>query len=100
MAQWIDVTDAADLPPGAKVCTAQVVVANVDGNLHAIENHCPHAGMPLGEGELRGKIITCPFHGYAFRIDTGLNVDYPDDVPAKTLPVRVENGTVQVDIDP
>jgi nitrite reductase/ring-hydroxylating ferredoxin subunit len=56
--------------------------------------------MPLGEGELAGKIITCPFHGYAFDITTGRNVDFPDDAPATRLPVRREGDRIMVDLEP
>jgi len=99
MAHWIDIVKLADLPPGEKICAHGVMVANVGGSLHAIENVCPHAGLPLGDGDLAGKVITCPYHGYAYRVDTGVNVDYADDTPVRTLPVRVENDTIQVDLE-
>lgn len=99
MSDWIDIVKADELPPGEKVCTKGVMVCNVDGTLHAIENVCPHAGLPLGDGDLTGKVITCPYHGYAYRVDNGQNVDYADDIPVRTLPVRVEGQVVQVDVE-
>ncbi|XAL98536.1 Rieske (2Fe-2S) protein [Phycisphaeraceae bacterium D3-23] len=92
----------ADLPPGGRVCTAvngrAVVVFNLDGTLHAIANTCPHAGRPLEVGELRGKVITCPFHGYAFNIATGVNIDFPDiEPPVPAFAARFKDGKLEID---
>ncbi len=48
-----------------------ICVANVDGEFHALSNTCPHADGPLGEGELNGKMVTCPYHGWAFDVTDG-----------------------------
>lgn len=39
--------------------------------VHAIDNACPHVRGPLGEGELAGDLVTCPWHGWQFDIRTG-----------------------------
>jgi len=104
MPQWIDVGPAQEFPEGCQVCTKagdrQVVVFCLEGVHHAIANICPHAGLPLGDGARRGKVITCPFHGYTYRIDTGANIDFPDiEPPVRTFPVRVENGQLEIDVE-
>ena len=48
-----------------------ICVANVDGQFHAVEASCPHADGPLGEGELNGKMVSCPHHGWIFDVTTG-----------------------------
>lgn len=48
-----------------------IAVANVDGQFKACSNTCPHADGPLGEGTLSGNILTCPYHGWEFDLDTG-----------------------------
>ena len=40
-----------------------IAIANVDGEFHALSNACPHAGGPLGEGQLEGSLLRCPYHG-------------------------------------
>lgn len=109
MPNWIDVGPAADHPENAHACVAAehegkplpLVVFNVDGKLHAMANVCPHAGLPLGDGERRGLTITCPYHGYTYRITDGKDLDDPEfGQPAKTYPTRVENGTLQIDLEP
>jgi naphthalene 1,2-dioxygenase ferredoxin component len=104
MANWVDIGETRAFPPGSQVCAdaggTSLVVFNIDGELRVIANSCPHAHMPLGMGERRGHVITCPFHGYAYDIRTGRNIDDPDDAPARTYPVREENGRVLVDVEP
>ena len=48
-----------------------VAVANVGGEFHAINNTCLHHGGPLGDGQLEGKIVTCPWHGWQYDVTTG-----------------------------
>ena len=74
---------------------------HVEGTFYVLENRCPHAGQPLGDGERAGLTLTCPYHGYTYHIKTGKNIDFPDDErPVKTFPVRVQAGIVQVLLDP
>ena len=104
MAKWLDIGTTGDFPEGAHVYTTAgekgIVIARVEGELHALANVCPHAGKPLGMGELRGCKLTCPFHGYTYNIKTGRNVDFPyDEPPVKKYPLRVQDDTVQVQIE-
>ena len=101
MPNWTDVADADELPEGGRLCvTVQdtaLVVLNVDGAVYAIANTCPHAGRPLDQGEVQGLTITCPFHGYAYNLRNGKNLDHPEfEPPVPTYPARIEGGKVQV----
>ena len=48
-----------------------VALANVGGKVYAITNVCPHRGGPLGQGQLDGKVVTCPWHGWQFDVTNG-----------------------------
>ena len=48
-----------------------MAIFNVDGNICAIADTCPHAGGSLGMGKLDGTIVTCPVHGMKFDVTTG-----------------------------
>lgn len=37
----------------------------------AIANQCLHRGGPLGEGEVSGHEVTCPWHGWKFNLVDG-----------------------------
>lgn len=104
MSRWIDIVPEGDLPDGTHLCATagekSVVVLRAEGELHAVANVCPHAGMPIGHGDTHGRVIICPFHGYAYDVKTGRNIDYPhDEPPIKRYPVRVVEGIVQVQVE-
>jgi nitrite reductase (NADH) small subunit len=48
-----------------------IALANVGGQFYAINNTCLHRGGPLGSGELNGKVVTCPWHGWQYDVSTG-----------------------------
>jgi NAD(P)H-dependent nitrite reductase small subunit len=72
-------------------------VYNVGGSVFATENRCPHAGGPLGEGELEGRIVTCPLHQWKFDVTTG-QCQHLAPVKLKRYEVKVENGEIWVKI--
>lgn len=104
MTKWIDLGSADDFIDGEHVCAVAdgrpVIVCRVQDEFHVVRNECPHAGMPLGDGDLRGHVITCPYHGYAYNVRNGRNIDWPEDEPpVQTFPVRVVDGRVQIEVN-
>jgi 3-phenylpropionate/trans-cinnamate dioxygenase ferredoxin subunit len=51
--------------------TWDILLANVDGRIYAVDNKCPHMGGNLSRGELEGSIVTCPLHGSQFDVTSG-----------------------------
>ena len=90
-----------EIPPGAveevECGEALYAICNVDGKLHCVEATCPHAGGPLGQGNLNGNYVVCPWHGWEFDTGTGLN-NYDEDVKLATFPVVVQDGVVHIDV--
>lgn len=72
-----------------------IAVANVDGTFCAVSNACPHADGPLGEGQLDGSVVTCPYHGWQFDVRDGRCLTNPH-APVKTYPVQVVGDAVCV----
>ncbi|MEM6331746.1 MAG: Rieske 2Fe-2S domain-containing protein [Planctomycetota bacterium] len=104
MANWVDVCERSALSQDEpKVCVRvadRPLVACLDGDdVRVVADECPHAGLPLGGGDLTGRVITCPYHGYAFDVRSGRNIDYADDEPLTTFPVRIEGDKVQADLE-
>ncbi|HCU23603.1 MAG TPA: non-heme iron oxygenase ferredoxin subunit [Deltaproteobacteria bacterium] len=97
---WQKIAKKQDIPPGSGIaaeCAGQAVALfNVDGNFHAVQGRCPHRGGPLGEGELQGKIVTCPWHAWSFDVCSGANVDNPSS-KLICFPVQVEGDDVLVE---
>ena len=67
--------DPATVAEGALVQVRRppfhVLVARVDGQLHALEDACPHSGWSLCQGTLQGHVVTCPGHGWEIDVRTG-----------------------------
>jgi nitrite reductase/ring-hydroxylating ferredoxin subunit len=74
-----------------------IALANVGGKLFAINNVCLHRGGPLGEGELEGQKVTCPWHGWQYDVTTGKLAANPA-VGVETFPVEVRGDDIFVDI--
>ena len=70
---------------------------NVGGTYHAIDNTCSHRGGPLGEGDLDGTIVACPWHGWRWDVTTGANANNPAICVAR-FPVTVEEGEIFVEL--
>jgi nitrite reductase (NADH) small subunit/3-phenylpropionate/trans-cinnamate dioxygenase ferredoxin subunit len=45
------------------------------GNVHVLDNTCPHAGGPLAEGIVQAGNCVCPWHGWEFNLETGESPD-------------------------
>ena len=83
---------------GAKVVdvnSREIAVFNVNGTFYAIYNVCPHQGGPLGEGTLKGHVVSCPWHDLAFDVRTGLAADGGGNCVG-SYEVKVKDGTVFV----
>jgi len=72
-----------------------IAVAKVSGEFYAIDNTCPHAEGPLGEGELSGPVVKCPYHGWEFDVRDGTCLT-ASDCAVKAFEVRVVDDAVCV----
>lgn len=97
----VRVASVNDLKDGeAKTVQAEgqeIALYKVNGEFFATTNKCVHKGGPLGEGELEGNIIICPWHGWKFDVRTGISPVNPA-AQVKTFPVTVEGDDVFVEV--
>ena len=89
------------LPPGAvtevDTDSTSYAVCNVEGTFHCFDGTCPHAGGPLGQGNLNGNLLVCPWHGWEFDCNTGVN-DFDEDVRLEKFPVVVQGDEILIDV--
>jgi nitrite reductase (NADH) small subunit len=101
MAEYVRVASVADIPAGGGITVEvggkPVAVFNCDGAFYAIDDTCPHQGGPLGEGEIEGTVVTCPWHEWRYDVRTGVNVD-DADCRVAAYPVKVEGESVLIEI--
>jgi len=69
-----------------------LAVYQVNGQVYAVEDRCPHAGATLSEGTLDAATITCPRHGSQFDVCTGQRVRGPADDNIGVYTAVVEAG--------
>lgn len=97
------VAHVQDLPEGTirvVTCGARsVALANVGGELCAIDNICTHDGGPLGEGRVQNGRILCPRHGAAFDPHTGRALTLPAVRGVRAYAVTTSGDDVLIDCD-
>ena len=79
---------------------AKIALSYRDGAFGAVSGACNHAGGPLGDGQLDGEYIVCPWHHWKFHRATGEGEPgfEADCVPRYDL--KVEDGHVWIDLQP
>src|SRR5690242_6994777 len=69
------------------------------GEVHAVDNRCPHMGFPLHRGTIADGILTCHWHHARFDLCSGGTFDqWADDL--RRFPVEVRGDDVDVDLAP
>jgi nitrite reductase/ring-hydroxylating ferredoxin subunit/DMSO/TMAO reductase YedYZ heme-binding membrane subunit len=79
-------------PPDAE----PIAVFRHAGRLSAVTNLCAHQNGPLGEGRVIDGCITCPWHGYQYRLEDG-RAPPPFTEKLATFRLRIVDGHVWVD---
>ena len=101
MAETVRIAALSEIPVGSshEVTAAGRVIAlfNVDGTLYALDGVCPHAGGPLGQGQLDGCVVTCPWHGAQFDLETGNVVRAPAQDGVGSYKVLVEGDDIKIE---
>jgi 3-phenylpropionate/trans-cinnamate dioxygenase ferredoxin subunit len=101
--QSVTVRQASDVKPGElaalEVGGVRIAIANVNGQLFAIDELCTHQQCSLvEEGTLEGTVVTCNCHGSEFDVTTGRVLAPPAIEPLKVYPVRVDAGKIVVEV--
>jgi nitrite reductase/ring-hydroxylating ferredoxin subunit len=95
---WHRVADADELPDdGVKMVNVNgklIALTRFEGRYGALDNTCPHAGGPLGQGCIEFGVLVCPWHGREFHPLTGVGRGHAGRVP--TYPVEERDDGVYV----
>jgi Ferredoxin subunits of nitrite reductase and ring-hydroxylating dioxygenases len=100
---WIDTGPVTGIKDGsARVVDAggeRVAIFRDGDALSALSNVCRHQNGPLGEGRIVAGLITCPWHGYQYRLADGCSPPpFNEQVP--TFRLRIADGRVWLDPKP
>ena len=103
MAEWRLVATLDRCPPGnlleVETDGQELVLANVDGDIYALQDRCSHQDFPLSDGELDGSSLECIYHGATFDVCSGRATGLPAIKPIKSYSVDVRDGEIFVQID-
>lgn len=94
----LDVAASAEVRPGrpkrVEAYGRTLALFRHEGEVHALDDTCPHRGGSLGKGEVDpcGTVL-CPLHAWAFDLKTGCYVDNPN-LRVQTYRVQEREGRV------
>jgi nitrite reductase/ring-hydroxylating ferredoxin subunit len=109
---WHPVALSVDVPPGV---TRSVILEGreivlwraTDGAVQAWDDRCPHRGMRLSYGFVRGGSLNCLYHGWEYegssrcvRIPAHPDLEVPKTIRATAYAVRDTRGLVWMNLDP
>ena len=99
---YVKVASLDKLPPGdmmrVEIGGQAILLANLDGKLHACSDICPHQFSNLSYGDLDGAEVICPLHGAHFNVVTGdqLPGKYSEFGPVAVYEVRLDGSDILV----
>ncbi len=114
---WTKVVTAESISPGnrkvVKVGKRNIIILNESGEFYAVDAVCPHLNLPLKRGKIENGAIICNFHRSKFDIKTGAVREWctfppllnkplamlSKEKPLPTFPVRIEEGSIWVDVE-
>jgi nitrite reductase/ring-hydroxylating ferredoxin subunit/DMSO/TMAO reductase YedYZ heme-binding membrane subunit len=101
---WLPAGSAQSIPDKrARIVAApggERIAVYRDGNqVAALSNLCAHQNGPVGEGCIIDGLVTCPWHGYQYRLADGC-APPPFTEKLVTYRVRIRNGAIEVDPRP
>lgn len=101
---WLAVGPPQSIPDKcAKIVAApggeRIAVFRDGKTIGALSNLCAHQNGPIGEGCIIDGLVTCPWHGYQYRLKDGC-APPPFTEKLATYRVRVKGGSIEVDPRP
>lgn len=99
---WIAVALSKDIPPGVAVPShvmdqELVVWRSASGQIKIWNDRCPHRGMRLSHGFVRGETLNCIYHGWQYGATGGCTYipAHPELEPPKTIATTVHSALEQ-----
>jgi nitrite reductase/ring-hydroxylating ferredoxin subunit len=80
-----------------KVAGKKLCLVRHDGQMHLLQNSCPHAGGVMSGGWCEKGQVVCPIHRYAYNLETGRGAQGQGDY-IDIYPLREEDGVTYAGI--
>lgn len=97
--RWMRVAQSGEVAEGTAIEAVLgkniVAVFRCEGHLTAIDGMCAHQGGPLAEGDVADGCVTCPWHGWQYEVDTGIQTINRKPLQ-RIFEVRETDGHIEV----
>lgn len=101
MAAWWCAGTLDDLWEGEMLAVSlgavDILLCNLDGEVVAYADRCPHLANPLSQGTLHEGVLTCAAHQWVFDARTGHGVN-PASACLRRYPVRLDGDRIFVKV--
>lgn len=102
MGDFVEAMKVADLAEGTMSAVDirgnHILLAKIGGEVSAVSGTCTHEETDLGRGFLLEDRVVCPLHLSQFDLRTGQVMNPPAEVPLKLFNVKIEGGTIFVEV--
>ena len=103
MSDFEKLASTEDIKPGEiksfVVGPDMIAVCNVEGKFYAFRDECTHQALPLSDGTLEGKTLTCCYHSAEFDVETGEALSLPAVDAVETFELKVEGEDIYILIE-
>ncbi|MBW4562329.1 MAG: NifU family protein [Mojavia pulchra JT2-VF2] len=98
---WVKVTTVEQIPESGvlalQVAGNSLILYRQGINITCFDNACTHLGSLLSQGKVENGIITCPAHGFQYRLETGECLTVPE-VSLQSYPLQIREDKVFVQL--
>lgn len=99
---WLAAARLNEIPDGGlleRTVQGRSVLLHRQGTqVSCMDNRCAHLGMPLEMGDIADGVITCPYHGFKYLLETGECLTAPE-VQLTVHAVKVSGEHVHVRLE-
>jgi nitrite reductase (NADH) small subunit len=105
---WTSLCEVGEVPAGGgkyvEIDGYRLAVFLHQGKPYVMDDYCPHAGGPMSAGwvDAEDACAVCPFHGWAFKLDSGALLNQPllkiAVYPARLYPRAGQADLIQADL--
>lgn len=96
---WTETINLKDLPDGTTqtldIDGESVLLSRFGDKITCFNNSCAHMGFRLDDGVIDEGLITCPFHGFRYSLESGECLTAPE-VQLQPHGVRVTRNIIEV----
>lgn len=96
---WIKVATIDQVPEfsvlAVQLAGTSLILYRQGVTVTCYRNACAHLGSPLETGKVENGVITCPSHGFQYKLETGKCLTAPD-ISLQLYPVKIKDNKVFV----